>query len=331
MSNDVDVNNKAIVFSPQQSADLTVKMVDTLRKDNGGGIKSGIPDMDRDLVPFRPGELITVLGYTSNYKSGFMNWLTKQAIKAIGHESNEVVVKVTWEQSIEEDTLSWLASTSELSITKLARGLLDEPEWVKLEMESVRRAATPFWLVGHSTMESKDTRRARPRMTMTDVARAFDYIANRSSDTQMSIKMIVLDYLQRIRPDRNDGNDRREQMMEAVNRAKDAAIAFGCPVVLGVQTNRKLMEREDKMPSVEDGAETGNIEQSSDKMFGVWYPIKSVPEGKIITLPGGSYTVDKNLLVVKLLKQKLGAAPLTFPIHVDPEKNILHSMVRPGR
>ena len=44
-------------------------------------------------------------------------------------------------------------------------------------------------------------------------------------------------------------------MMEAVNRAKDAAIAFGCPV-LGVQTGRQTMDREDKTPTIDDGKET---------------------------------------------------------------------------
>lgn len=311
-----------IAYSPQQASNLAVKKLDQLRNDTGGGVKTGIADIDNMVLPFRPGELITVLGYTSHYKSGLMNWFSKQAIKSIPEGSDEIVIRVTWEQSVEEDTLSWLAGDANMSITNLARGLVDEDEWKMLLNSSVRRAATPMWIVGHSEIESRDKRRARPRMTMTDVGKAIQYIVNEATDTQWRVRMIVLDYLQRIRPDESDGSSKREQMMEAVNRAKDCAIAFGCPVVLGVQTGRDVMRRDDKTPTIDDGQETSNIEQSSDKMFGVWYPIKTEQEGKLID----GIPVTKNLLIVKLLKQKLGAAPKTFALYVDPEHNVIGSI-----
>ncbi len=315
-----------LVFDPQTSSHLAVQMVDNLRKDAGGGVQSGINDLDKILLPFRSGELVTVLGYTSNYKSGFMNWLSKQALKLIDKEKteDEFVARVTWEQSVEEDTLSWLAGDANLSITKLARGLVDEKEWKILQKSSIRRAITPMWIVGHSQLENTERRRARPRMTMNDVALALEYICNDATERKLKPKMIVLDYLQRIRPDTKDGDSKREQMMEAVNRAKDAAIAFGCPVILGVQTGRQVMEREDKTPTIEDGQETSNIEQSSDKMFGVWYPVKTEKPGSSIH----GVQVTKNLLVLRLLKQKLGEAPKTFALFVDPEKNILGNIAK---
>jgi replicative DNA helicase len=315
-----------LVFDPQTSSQLAVQMVDNLRKDAGGGIKSGINDLDKILLPFRPGELVTVLGYTSNYKSGFMNWLSKQALKLIEKENaqQEIVVRVTWEQSVEEDTISWLAGDADLSITKLARGLVDEKEWKILQKSSIKRAITPMWIVGHSQQENEDRRRARPRMTMSDVALALEFICNDATEQKLKPKMIVLDYLQRIRPDTKDGDSKREQMLEAVNRAKDAAIAFGCPVVLGVQTGRDSLERQDKTPTIDDGQETSNIEQSSDKMFGVWYPIKTEQPGSSIH----GVAVTKNLLIMRLLKQKLGEAPKTFALYVDPEKNILGNIAK---
>jgi len=315
-----------LVFDPQTSSHLAVQMVDNLRKDAGGGVQSGINDLDKILLPFRSGELVTVLGYTSNYKSGFMNWLSKQALKLIDKEKteDEFVARVTWEQSVEEDTLSWLAGDANLSITKLARGLVDEKEWKILQKSSIRRAITPMWIVGHSQLENTERRRARPRMTMNDVALALEYICNDATERKLKPKMIVLDYLQRIRPDTKDGDSKREQMMEAVNRAKDAAIAFGCPVILGGQTGRQVMEREDKTPTIEDGQETSNIEQSSDKMFGVWYPVKTEKPGSSIH----GVQVTKNLLVLRLLKQKLGEAPKTFALFVDPEKNILGNIAK---
>lgn len=313
----------SITFGPQEASSLAIKKIDLLRHDIGGGVKTGIADVDDIVLPFRPGELITVLGYTSNYKSGFMNWLSKQAVKSIPEGSDEIVIRVTWEQSVEEDTLQWLAGDSSLSVTRLARGLVDEEEWRLLIKSSVRRAVCPMWIIGHSEIESREQRRARPRMTMTDVGKAIQYTVNEATDTQWRVRMIVLDYLQRIRPDESDGNTRREQVMEIVNRAKDCAISFGCPVVLGVQAGRQSQTHEkDKFPTIDDGQETSNIEQSSDKMFGLWYPIKTEEPNTLIA----GYKVDKNLLMLRLLKQKLGESPKTFVLRVDPEKNFIGKM-----
>lgn len=315
---------RGLAYDPLTASNLAIQMIDNLRKDAGGGIRAGITDMDKQLLPLRPGELITVLGYTSHYKSGFMNWLSKQALKTILPESHEIVIRVTWEQSVEEDTLSWLAGKADLSITNLARGLITEDEWKILDKAGYDRAATPMWIVGHSSQESRDRRKARPRMTIRDVAYAIEYILHDATEYQLSTKMIVLDYLQRIRPDPQDGNTKREQQMEAVNLSKDLAVSYGCPVVLGVQTGRDILQREDKMPRIDDGQETSNVEQSSDKMIGCWYPIKTEDPGSKVD----GYKVNQNLLFVRILKQKLGPAPLTYALYVDPEKNELGKMTR---
>ncbi len=331
MANKPNVSDVSqIAFSPQQAGRLAVDMVRDNQAHIGEGLKIGIPAIDTHLVPFRPGQLITVLGYTSNYKSGFMNWIAKQALKTIQPESNKIVIKVTWEQSVEEDTLSWLASDAKISITQMARGLLSEAEWKLLDGASIRRAVTPLWVVGHSQMEYKNQRKARPRMTMRDVARAMEYIIHDVTAETLSPVLVVLDYLQRIRSDEQDGDTRRIQMMEAVNLSKDLGIAYGCPVVLGVQTNRAEQDRTDKLPQINDGQETSNIEQSSDVSFGLWYPIRTEApgaNGKFAMVNG--YPVTKNLLFCRLLKQKLGEASITYALHIDPELNNITAMVKP--
>lgn len=318
-----------VSFSPQQASRLAVDMIGDNRAHMGEGLKLGIPTVDTHLVPIRAGQLVTVLGYTSNYKSGFMNWMAKQALKTIDPDSSKIVIKVTWEQSVEEDTLSWLAPDANLSITKMARGLLDEAEWKLLISASIRRAVIPLWVVGHSQMEYKNMRKARPRMSMRDVARAMEFIIHDATAETLSPVLVVLDYLQRIRADEQDGDNRRVQMMEAVNLSKDLGIAYGCPVVLGVQTNRAEQGRSDKIPMINDGQETSNIEQSSDVSFGLWYPIRTEEPGRngqpaVVN----GYPVTKNLLFCRLLKQKLGEASITYALHIDPELNIITAMAK---
>lgn len=324
MKNRTSESIDQIIFTPNEAGTLTLKMLDQLRQDAGGGVRFGVPDIDKHLVPLRSGQLVVVQGRPGHYKSGLMNWLAKQAIKTIApDDTTKIVVKVTWEQSVEEDTLSWMASDANISITQMARGMVDGPEFEILKKKSMKRSETPLWVVGHSQQESKEQRRSRPRMTMTDVALALDMITGGEiTGSKYEIEMIVMDYLQRIRPDPQDGNTRREQMMEIVNRAKDAAISFGCPVVLGVQSGRDVDKKEDKLPGQDDGQETSNIEQACDVMFSVSYPIKYPDHDAAIS----GIPVTKNLLMVGLMKQKLGEWPFRFGLYFEPEKNIIKGL-----
>lgn len=313
-----------IVFSPPEVAERTVTLVKKLHENNAGGLITGIPDLDEVMIPMRGSQLITVLGYTSNYKSGLMNFILGTNIKKL--VENQVAVKFTWEQSVEEDTLSWLSADSGLSITQMARGKIQEDEWTILLHSYNKRAITPLWIVGHSTA-SGSLGQVRPRMTMDEVVQACTLIRHGATEEDHVIKLIVLDYLQRIPPRPQDGPDRRLQMASAVDTAKDLSIYFDCPVILGCQTGRQVLERGFKLPRPDDGQESSNIEQSSDAMLGVWYPIKSEKPGTMIE----KYTVTPSLLVVGLIKQKLGPAPSTHYLFVDPAHNKIGSMTKPGQ
>jgi replicative DNA helicase len=253
-----------------------------------------------------------------------MDWLGQQALKSIEDDSNQIVIKVTWEQSVEEDTLGWLASQSGVSLTRMVQGDINEDEWIIVKTMAMRRSTTPLWIIGHSSQDSGEKRRARPRMTMTDVGRALEHILNERTAPNTTVKALILDYLQRIRPDPQDGRDRRLQVSEIVNRAKDAGLSFSCPVFLGVQSSREVLDRKDKIPRIDDCLESSAIEQTADKVFSLWYPIKTNEEGSELGKTG--YVVTKNLLVVRLLKQKMGPAPETFPLYVDPETRFLSAM-----
>jgi replicative DNA helicase len=315
-----------IIYTPAQAASLTVQMVEGLEKTQDQGIPSGIPELDRVMTPMRAGELIVVAGYTSNFKSGTMDYISKNAAALVDREKNEIVVKVTWEQSVEEDTLRWLASDTDIPITQLSQGILNEKEWTVIRTAAGKRIQSPMWIMGHSQVEFARAGKARARMTMNDVAAGMEMIAGgKISSTKHRIRLVVLDYLQRMRPDPRDGDGRREQMMEAVNKAKDLAIAFGVPVLLGVQCGRQVLERDDKLPTIDDGQETSNIEQSCQKYISVWYPIKTEKYGTKIALTGdngevNTYVVTPNLLIMGILKQTNGPAPKKLGVFVDPAR-----------
>ena len=313
-----------IVYTPSEAANLTAKLVKSLKTDAlKDGIKTGISDIDKFMLPMLPSELCVVLAYTSHGKTSWMNWLARQAISQCAE--NEIVIKCTWEQSVEEDTLYWIANDSGIPITTMVKGVADS-DWVTFMKSYSKRATTPLWIVGHSSIQSQQTKKIRPRLTMSNVTQACEFIMTKATDSEFKVKMLVLDYLQRIRPDASDGDNRRIQMMEAVNKAKDLAIALGCPVVLGVQSSRDVLDREYKMPRIDDGQETSNIEQSAQKVMALWYPIKTEKENKKVD----GNLVTEHLMMFSLLKQTLGAAPVTVPLYFDPASNRFGNIAKFG-
>jgi replicative DNA helicase len=297
------------VFSPPQASTLAVQTVEG-RREHGAGLLTGVPGLDEVMLPMKRGDLIVVEGYTSNGKSMFMSAVANNV--AAGLRGDEVVVYVSWEQSVEEQTLLDISRTSTIPSSVLYKGNLTDMHWSIMMRAALERASQPIWLVGHSdTAEQR-----RPRLTMTDVAKALAYIV----DVQKrKVALIVLDYLQRINRDDVRSSDARVGFMDIVDRAKDAGLAFGCPLLLGCQAGRETQSRDWKMPGIRDGQETSNIEQSADKFLAVWMPKTSEPMGSRLLLEGSpkEVTVTDHLMFVKLWKQKFGQAPKLLPLYVD--------------
>lgn len=308
------------VFTPQQAMTLAINSIEE-RKISGTGLTSGIPGLDDVMLPLKRGDLMVVLGYTSNGKSLVMSAMANHFLTQI-KEPDEVIIYISWEQSVEEQTLLDISRMSRIPSDMLYQGALDELKWARMVQSSIRRATQPLWLIGHSEAAEK----RRPRLSMSDVAKALDYIVDVQRKKPVAI---ILDYLQRI--NRNDCKmaDNRFAYMDIVDRIKDMAIAFSCPAVLGCQAGRGTQEKEWRMPNIDDGQETSNIEQSADKFIAVWMPKTSMAEGSMLKLPVGDAVrvpVSDNLLLIQLWKNKYGQAPKLIPLYAQPEIGCLHAM-----
>lgn len=299
------------VYTAQQVSKLTVQEIERRRDNPHDGLITGIPLLDDDLNPLRTGQLICILGRPSNYKSGIMQIIARHATEQIKDKADEIILYTTWEQSIEEHGLIELAATSRIDAGKMARGDLSETEWKYMLKAAVKRGITPLWLIGHSSQAGK----RRPRLSMNDLGEALAFIVDEMGKRP---RLICLDYLQRIRPD--NGGTQREKMMEIVDRAKDMALAFGVPVILGTQAGRQVDERKWKLPQMADGQETSNLEQSADVMLSVWMPKTSELLGDTVG-KNPQLEVTEDLLYLAILKQKFGVAPRTYALKVQPEIN----------
>jgi replicative DNA helicase len=305
-----------IVFTPQQVSTLAMQVVGERRTTAGTGVRLGIPNVDKDFLPLRPGELCAVIGRPSNYKTGLMLYAARHETKKIQEEctaDRECVIYVTWEIAVEESGLIELANATHIDVSAIAQGTITDQDWDNLMRAAVERAVTPLWVIGHSLAN----RKKRPSLTMTDVARALTFIEN---EMGYHPRLIVLDYLQQIQPEKS--TDRRIQVMENVHRAKDMALALGCPVMLGVQAKREVDERKFKLPVMGDGMETSNIEHTADKILTVWMPKTSEEPNSEVN----GIAVTDNLLLFGLAKQRYGVAGRIYALHVEPATNEIYEM-----
>ena len=309
---------ESIVFDPSLVSTLTVESISAARS-NPDNLQTGIPQLDDHYVMFRPRRVNGILAYTSHGKTSLMNILARNFVPQLAED--EVVIYATWEDSVEDMTLSYLANTSRIPITSLFNGKLSATEWDSMMRAATQRAATPLWVIGHS--EQKEAR--RPRLTMTDITAAMEYIVDKR---KKKVRAVFLDYLQRINRDDKKG-EMRGQYMAIMDSVKDLALDFNTCVTIGTQVGRDIKERKWKQPQDNDAQETSNFEQTCDGMISLWIPKKTEKIGDSLIeksgVDGQAVFVTENLMLIQTLKQKKAKAPVLRAVDFIPETNEIQS------
>ncbi len=313
----VILDPQTFVFDPQQVADLTTQSLTEAQKvENVSYLKTGIPQLDDHYVMHRPSKVNGILAHTSHGKTALMNILSRNFVPQL--KEGEVVVFCTWEDSVEDLNLSWLANTSLIPIQSLYNGEAKQPDWEKIVYAGIQRAKTPLWLIGHSDM----VERRRPRLTMTDIWHAITYIEKKG----FKVRALMFDYLQRMNRTDQRG-DIREQFMGVMDSIKDLSLATGADSTVGSQIGRDVQSRkaDQRQPKDTDAQETSNFEQTCDGMMSLWIPKKVLKIGySLIAKEGKDDTgvfVTENLMMIETLKQKKGKAPVLRAVDYLPQFN----------
>lgn len=303
-----------IVFDPSLISTLAVGSVRTA-KNNPDYLLTGIPQMDDHYVMLRPPRVTGVLADTSHGKTSIMNILARNAIPQL--KENEVAVWATWEDSIEDFGLNYIANVSRIPIGSLFNGDLTVPQWNDMMQAATARAKSPLWAIGHSETHSA----RRPRLTMSDIWAALEYIEDRQ---KKHVKILFLDYLQRInRADTGEKNT-REGFVAIMDKVKDIGFAFNTIPVIGSQIGRDIDQRKWKQPQVHDAQETSNFEQTCDGIISLWLPKRTEKMGECLIQPSGmtkGVYVNESLMMMQTLKQKKGRAPVLRSVSFYPSIN----------
>lgn len=301
------VDYRGLVHNPAELMSEYVAWAQRIQRDPG--IPFGVPCVDERVIPMRPGELVSVLGRPGDGKTSLLAYLaraTGKAIAAAGDES-QVVVYVTWEQSSEELTSFFLANDT-YSVSDVA--------WGRADLETIKRQALhgvqlPVWVIGHGIGRAGQD---MPRMTPDVVLKAIETMAE---DHGVHPRLMLFDYMQLIPVD--NARDRVQQVTEVPILVKELALRVGAPAVVGVQASRDVDTRDVKLAEMRDAQWASSIEQTSDKVFSLWRPIRTEAEGSFIEMDGGTRVqVTDTLLLLRMLKQRGDRGRYTWHMHFDP-------------
>lgn len=212
------------------------------------GLSTGLIDLDETIGGLQPGLLYVVGGRPSMGKTGFM---LSMALRAAVYEKAPVGI-VTAEQSSVQLAIRMLSNMCRIDSIKLGRGQLNNDEWPRLTKEIGILSGTNILL---------DERTSPSVMDIARQAREWHY--------KHQIKVLFVDYLQIIRP-ANDRQPRVEQVGAITKGLRAIAKELNIPVVLLTQLNRNLENRPDRRPRMADIRESGEVEQDSDCIMGLY-------------------------------------------------------------
>lgn len=282
-----------------------------------------LPGMD-GYVMARRSKFNTILADTSQGKTSVLSIMARNFADQLDIEKDEIGMYFTWEDTIEEFGMSDISHYSKIPLASLYHGDVKEYEYKRMLRAAVERAKLPLWVVG----QSETVTQLQPRLTMTDVFAAVDYVTNTQNK---KVKFVMLDYLQRISFEDIKERDTRMKYSGIVDKIKDLALSYHPCTWTASQVSRDKVEKHKwRQPQIHWGMETANLEHASDGAISLWMPHKSKDvwkDGDCLQekqgIDGKAVFVEKTTMLIEILKQKKADTGHVQALDFIPEYNML--------
>lgn len=246
---------KAIKFSVVDALNRTEKAFQ--RRGEVVGLDTGFTDMNKLLGGLHPSDLLILAGRPAMGKTALATTMAYNTAKALAREDEGAAERgekprsvgfFSLEMSGEQLAMRLLASACGVGSHKLQRGDLTQEEFQRLVESSTQMASLP--------MHIDDT----PALTIGALrsrARRLKRVHN--------VALLVIDYLQLLRPSSSNSNANRVQEVSEITQGlKAIAKELDIPVIALSQLSRSVESRDDKRPQLADLRESGSIEQDAD-------------------------------------------------------------------
>ncbi|HXV23289.1 MAG TPA: replicative DNA helicase [Alphaproteobacteria bacterium] len=222
------------------------------------GVTTGFTDLDKKLGGLHPSDLIILAGRPSMGKTALATNIAFNAASAYreirdeaGHTKVLDGAKVAFfslEMSSEQLATRILSEQTGISSDRIRRGEVREDDFPKFVEAAQRLSRLPFFIDDTPALSVSALRTRARRLKR-----------------QHGLGLIVVDYLQLMRPPTGSRSDNRVQEISDITRGlKAIAKELNVPVLALSQLSRAVENREDKRPQLADLRESGSIEQDAD-------------------------------------------------------------------
>ncbi|MEM9059249.1 MAG: replicative DNA helicase [Pseudomonadota bacterium] len=248
-----------------RAATDAANMVNAAFQRGGGlaGTSSGLGELDYKLGGFRPSDLLILAGRPSMGKTALATNIAfniarkyRKGTKSDGTEGTidgGVVGFFSLEMSSEQLANRILSAEARIKSHELLSGKLSEDQFrtfleVARDLERI-----PLYI--------DDT----PALPISGLA-----ARARRLKRQFGLDVLVVDYLQLIRPASSKDQGRVNEVSEISQGLKAIAKELDIPVIALSQLSRQVESRDDKRPQLSDLRESGSIEQDADVVMFVF-------------------------------------------------------------
>lgn len=223
-------------------ADLLDSVTDQLEQGGAQLIPSGVEAIDIATGGIGVGEMCIVAARPSMGKSTFL----RQVVVAASRKGNPIGFI-----SLEEGGLkigrNLLSASCGIENQKLRKGQVDQDNWNEITASVADIGGLPIFI-------SESARRVRDIRALTTLWSA-----------RYGVKMIVLDYLQRVRG--GSGDSEYEKISSVSGDLSDLWKETGVAAIVAAQLNRAVENRSEKRPIMADLRSSGQIEQDADSII----------------------------------------------------------------
>ena len=239
------------------------------RQSHVTGVTTGLGEMDRKLGGLHPSDLVILAGRPSMGKTALATNMAFNAARAhheSGGKEGAQVAFFSLEMSAEQLATRILAEQTGISSDRIRRGDVKTEDFSTFAAVAAELQYLPMY-IDDTPAVSVSTLRTRARRLK----------------RQHGLGLIVVDYLQLMRPSSVNRNDNRVQEISEITRGlKAVAKELNVPVLALSQLSRAVEQREDKRPQLADLRESGSIEQDSDVVMFIfreqYYHERGIPK-----------------------------------------------------
>ncbi|MCP4330048.1 MAG: replicative DNA helicase [Alphaproteobacteria bacterium] len=228
------------------------------------GVSTGLADLDKKLGGLHPSDLVILAGRPSMGKTSLATNIAFNAARDFREEEDEdgkvrvvdgaLVGFFSLEMSAEQLATRILSERSGVSSEKIRRGEIGTEDFDKVVLASQELETMPLFIDDTPALSVSALRTRARRLKR-----------------RRGLGLIVVDYLQLLRPTAGTRPENRVQEISDITRGlKTLAKELNVPVLALSQLSRAVEQREDKRPHLADLRESGSIEQDADVVMFVY-------------------------------------------------------------